>query len=365
MKDTREHLQLFDLIARQWMLPAAVDKIVFNHSHSAVAFGCADGAIGIAATADASSPQSRVRRAADTARLSIQPRGGPYPGLRHADHTKGRTTGIGPHGEAGFLFGKATGRVNAVSVGGISVHMPPKATGPITAAVSTPDALAYAVGDTVHLWSASADATMQVAPAPVTALTLSPDRTALACGYEGGVMLWSLGRDTDPEHVAFAGHPVDLNWSADGKHLVCCLGADGIAVIAIPSLDCATRGQFPAPVTSAGFAPGGDVVVASGAYRLAAWTLGPDSQPIITGKSGLVLVDRVAASPTRNLVAVGYANGLVSLAEIGRADEILLRQDTGTGISALAWSTDGRMLAIGARDGTAALIEFPDEMFKT
>lgn len=364
MKDSREHLQLFDLIARQWTAPDAVDQVLFNDDLSAVAFGSADGAISIAATADASSPQSRIRRALDTGQVSILPRSGAYRGLRHADHADRRTTALGAHGKSGFLFGKSTGRVNTVSAGGLSRHMPPKASGPILAAAARGETLAYAVGSSLHLWSDGADPLSRQAPASISVLLVSPDRSLLACGHDGGVMLWT-GQEGDAPHcVALAGRPVDLVFDAGGRHLACCLGPGGLAIIDLVSMDCILRDRFPGPVDSAGFTHEGKAVVASGAYRVAAWSLDAEGQPIATGRPGLVLVDRVAACPTRNLVAVGYANGLVSLAEPGRPDEILLRGDTGCAVTALGWSSDGRMLAIGGQDGSAALIEFPAEMFK-
>jgi hypothetical protein len=365
MKDTREHLQLFDLVARQWTAPDAVEQVLFNDDLSAVAFGCADGRIVIAATADASSPQSRIRRAVDTGQLSILPRSGGYPGPRHADHTDGRTTALGAHGTAGFLFGKSTGRMNTVSAGGLSRHLPPKAEGPILAAAARAETLAYAVGGELHLWAEDAEPLTRQAPDAISALRFSPDRSLLACGHDGGVMLWTGQENDPPQSVAFAGQPVDLVFDAEGRHLACCLGPGGLAVVDLATMTCILRDRFPGPVVSAGFMPEGGAVVASGAYRVAVWSLEGEGQPIATGRPGLVLVDRIAACPTRNLVAVGYANGLVSLAEPGRADEILLRGDTGSGVTALGWSSDGRMLAIGWQDGTAALFEFPAEMFKT
>ncbi len=364
MKDTHEQLQLFDLLARHWTVPCAVDQALFNDDLSAVAFGCADGRVAIAATADASSPQSRIRRAADTAQLSILPRTRGYSGLRQADHTDGRTTALGTHGMAGFLFGKSTGRMNTVSAGGLSRHVPPKASGPIAAAAARADTYAYAVDDCLHLWAEGAEPLTRQAPGAISVLRFSPDRSLLACGHDGGVMLWTGKADDPPQDVALAGRPVDLVFDAKGRHLACSLGPDGLAVLDLASLGCTQRDRFPGPVASAGFTPDGGAVVASGAYRVAAWSLDGAGQPIATGRPGLVLVERIAACPTRKLVAVGYANGLVSLAEPGRADEILLRVDTGSGVTALGWSSDGRMLAAGWQDGSAALIEFPAEMFK-
>ena len=97
---------------------------------------------------------------------------------------------------------------------------------------------------------------------------------------------------------------------------------------------------------------------------MAAWALN-DQSDVMSGKAGLVLIDAIATCPTRNLVAVGYANGLLSLAEIGKPSEILLREDTGAGISAMAWSANGAYLALAGTDGSAALVEFPDAMFKS
>lgn len=365
MKDGQDQLQLFDLIAREWVAPAAVNQVVFNENDSAVAFGCVNGAIAIAATADAAGSNARIRRSADSAQLSIQPRRGSYPALRHADHTDGRSTAVGSHRGDSFLFGKATGRVNSVSAGAISVHLPFKASGAVLATDAAGAAVAYAVADVVHIWAQDQPPLSQRAPTPISALRYAPDTSILACGHAGGVMLWAPDQKVAPRIVQIDGCPAALEWSRDGRYLGCCLGPDGLAIIDVSTMQCTVLGNFPAPVTSLGFAPDGKAVVASGAYRVAAWSLGSEARPVLTGKSGLVLVDRVAACPTRNLVAVGYANGLLSLAEIGRADEILLRQDTGVAISALRWSADGRMLAVGGQDGTAALIEFPQAMFKT
>jgi WD40 repeat protein len=365
MKDGPDQLQLFDLMAREWTAPGAVTDIAFNDTGSAVAFGCATGAIAIAATADAAGPDSRIRRAADSAQLMIQPRSGPYPALRHADHTDGRSSTVGRHQGDSFLFGKATGRMNTVSAGGLSMHLPPKGHGPVLAIAAAQGAVAYAIADSLHVWSADQAPVSQQTPTPIATLRYAPDASTLACGHAGGVMLWTPGSTAAPRTLPIDGCPVALEWSRNGRYLACCLGPDGLAIIDVAAMQCTVLGQFPAPVTSAGFTPDGTAVVASGAYRVTAWSLGPPLQSILTGKPGLVLIDRIAACPTRNLVAVGYANGLLSLAEIGRADEILLRQDTGFAISALEWSADGRMLAVGSQDGTAALIEFPDVMFKT
>lgn len=360
MKDDRQHLQFFDLIAREWQLPDLVQQITFNAGRTAVAFACKGGAVAIAATADKSPPRSRIRRAVDTAQLSIQPRDGTYPGPKLADHPQGRTTALGTFGQEQFLFGKSNGRINSVTPGGLCVHLPPKAGADIAAVAGAIDIVAYAVGAEVHLWHPERAARQVVSPAPVTCLRFSPDGQYLAIGHAAGVLVWSAL--DQPTAVAFDASPQVLEWSADGRWLACCLGRAGLMLIDMQDMSSKIYDHFPGPVTSAGFAA--NSVVASGAYRVAAWSL-DDGAPIITGKPGLVLVDAVAINDARNLAAVGYANGLLNLCQIGGDAEILLRQDTGAGVSALSWSSCGRFLGVGGRDGSAALVEFPDEMFKT
>ena len=56
MKDERAHLQLFDLIARDWALASPVRQITFSADDRAVAFASVDGSIHLAATADKPAP---------------------------------------------------------------------------------------------------------------------------------------------------------------------------------------------------------------------------------------------------------------------------------------------------------------------
>lgn len=373
MKDERAHLQLFDLIARDWQIDGVVQQISFNAGDSAVAFACADGAVYLAATADKSSPGSRVRRAVDTGRLTIAPREKPFLPLKLADHTAGRSTPVVPHGPVNFAFGKDTGRVNTLTPGGIASHLPAKGPGPVGATAVSPDGqtLAFACGSSVHVTPATADrAEILTADGIVTGLAFSPDGRTLAAVHDGGLTRWSLeapnreAPNQEPVRSAFAGLPVGVAWRRDGAWLAIRLEADGFALVEAATGAVTRQGGFPAAVRSVDFALPTDTVVASGAFRVAGWTLG-DHADVVSGKAGLLLVEAVAACPTRNLVAVGYANGLISLAEIGRPAEILLREDTGAAITAMAWSSNGTYLALGGTDGSVALVEFPDDMFKS
>ena len=368
MKDERAHLQLFDLIARDWMLACPATGVTFNADNTAVAFACANGAVYLAATADKESSNSRVRRAVDTARVTIAPRSKSHPPLKTADYSEGRSSAVVPHGAKNFAFAKANGRINTLTPGGIAVHLPAKAAGGINAVASTAGGatLAYACGDTVYLTASNADEKQHLAvPAQISGLAFSPDSKTLAVAHASGVSLWPVA---DVEAAALTipipGVPTSATWRADGKWLAVCLQSDGFCAINLANNEAFAHGRFPAPVRSLAFGGPTNTIVAAGAFRIAAWAL-DDQSDIVSAKAGLVLINAVATCPTRNLVAVGYANGLLSLAEIGRPSEILLREDTGAGVAAMAWSSDGKFLAVAGSDGSAALVDFPDSMFKS
>jgi WD40 repeat protein len=368
MKDERAHLQLFDLIARDWMLASPATGITFNNANSAVAFSCADGTVYLAATADKEPPNSRIRRAVDTARLTIAPRSGSFAPLKAADFTDGRSSAVVPHGPTNFAFAKIDGRINTLTPGGIAVHLPVRATGPIEALSIAPDGqtVAYLRGGGALVCTRDGDLVRSLStPAPATAISFSPDGKTLAVADELGVSLWAADSlDRQAVHTPIAGTPDGLFWRADAAWLAIYLREDGFGVMNVETRGVTTSHNFPSPVHSLGFGGPTDAIVAAGAFRVVAWGL-ENGTDFLSGKAGLVIINAVATCPTRNLVAVGYANGLISLAEVGRPSEILLREDTGAAIQALAWSTDGNYLAVAGADGSVALVEFPDSMFKS
>lgn len=368
MKDERAHLQLFDLIARDWQLDSPVQQISFNADISAVAFACADGSVHLAATADKASPTVRTRRAIDTGRLTIAAREKPFLPLKPAEFTEGRSSDVVAFGAQGFAFAKTSGRINALSAGGIAYHIPPRAQAAIQILAASADGktLAYASGRQLYIVSAETTEPQMIAlPDVISAVAFSPDGLTLAVAQ--GNAVWPLpvqNLNSPPIATVLAEPATALQWHPDSIWLVCRVAADGFYLIDTACNHVLHRSKFPTAVRSVGFGQNTQSVVASGAFRVAAWAL-EDGRDVVTGKAGLVLVNAVATCPNRNLVAVGYANGLLSLAEIGQPSEILLREDTGAGITAMVWSQDGRFLALAGTDGSAALVEFPDAMFKS
>lgn len=348
-------LTLFDLLARSWQVPAPVSAVRFSADGSAVAFATADGAMLVAAAPDAEPPDSRVRISGDLGQMTLRPRTRqPTPLVSLGALADGPV----PLATAGddFLAGTGDGTVLRVVRGG--------STEALFRLGSAVQALDHANGVTVAadhdgIRLAGHDHLSTRALAGIRAVALSADGTRVAVAGATDVLL--LGGDEMVFPVAGAER---LAWRGDGEWLAAALGPAGVALL---GADGPVRlGDFPAPVRDISWSAPAHAFVAGGAFRIAAWdaaTLPATDRPLVTGQPGLVVVEAVAAHPTRPLVAAGYANGQVVVARIGGRDELLLRQD-GAAVTCLAFSPDGRELAIGDAGGTAAVVGFPSQMFK-
>lgn len=119
---------------------------------------------------------------------------------------------------------------------------------------------------------------------------------------------------------------------------------------------------YPSKTRALSFTRGGKWLATSGAESVVLWPFfggGPmGKQPTELAGGDDVLCTMVAAHPQQDMVAAGFSDGLVVLAEIGAA-RILPVAGRGRGpVSALAWSADGGKLAFGTESGFAAVVDF-------
>ena len=197
------------------------------------------------------------------------------------------------------------------------------------------------------------------APSSVRVASLSPDGGTVAFGSAQGIEFAQAAAPGEIVRRCPTPGPVDrIVWRDDGDYIAAACGAAGLALVDLRDGRIGRVDGFPAPLRSIAFSGPSNALVASGAYQIAAWDLerppfdGDRSGALETGRTGMVAVVEVAAHPKRRLVAAAYANGKVVIAEPGRRDEMILKA-SGATPAALAWSADGRMLAI-ARDTRCA-----------
>jgi hypothetical protein len=68
-------------------------------------------------------------------------------------------------------------------------------------------------------------------------------------------------------------------------------------------------------------------------------------------------IDAVACHPKQDIVATGYADGMVLLVRVEDGAEILAKKPGDAPVKALAWSADGALLAFGTESGEAGIID--------
>lgn len=372
-QQTMQNLTLFDLLARSWQRPSAMADLRFSADGSAVAFTTVDGTIAIAAVADHEPPEARIRVSNDLGQTTIRPREKPpVPLIATAAFGDGDVP-LASYAHSGFLVGAASGEVLHLTIGGEVVDPLVKIDGSIVAIDHSARAgmtavsngrdvfIAHGQGDTVRLELGGAS--------PCDVLAFSPGGR-LACGVGERLSIWAVEGDTALiRDIPLSARPVSIRWSGDGTWLACGLETGGFALVCLADGRAEIVAGFPSPVRTVCWSQPAHALFASGAFRIAGWSMtvppvgGETSGALETGRAGLVLVEALAAHPEKKLIAAGYANGRITIAQIGARDELLVRP-LGSAVTALAWSGDGRHLAIGAVDGTAAIVTFPAQMFK-
>ncbi len=368
------NLTLFDLLARSWQRPASVTAACFAADGATVAFASMDGTVAISAVADDEPPDSRVRVSGDLGQTTIRPRAKPPTMLIATPPLGPGHVPIAAYGNADFIIGSGGGEVVPLLADGTLrepllrlekgiVALDHSLAGETTVA-SDGDKILLARPDVRPATLAHGLA------APIKTAALSGGGDHLAFGAGRHLSVWVVGDEIMPlDNFACAGEPGSIIWRSDAPWLACALGVDGFCLIDLARGTTHAVAGFPTAVDTLCWSPSANALLASGAFRIAAWAM--DSAPVAgqtsgvleTGRAGLVPVTAVAAHPSKPRVAAGYANGQIVIAQIGSRDELGVRL-AGGAVTSLAWSPDGNHLAVGDADGSAAIVSFPAQIFK-
>lgn len=360
---------LYDLMARNWTLDASVHSACIDIANKTVAFALADGRVALAPVSDPESAIDRIRVEADTGRTLIRARTKPVAAPIVTKPLADGPVMLAPSARTGFIAASADGRLTHVTPRGqtIKILLPPA---PLSAmatngrgqlALARPDMVLVHDEETLERRAAI------LTSGTVTGLVYAPDGQRLAVIQDGKTILWqsserSLSFDTEGDGGAI--------FAPDGQWLAGPGPDNAFWLLRLSDGKQARIENFRARPASIAFGTKSDTLHAAGAFRIASWSLltppfdDPATGALRTGKPGMVLIERVATHPARDLVACGMADGTVSVAQSGRPEEMLLRQADGHAITALHWADGGKLMVIATSAGDAALITLPPQMFK-
>ena len=218
-------------------------------------------------------------------------------------------------------------------------------------------------------WSAGKTACVQgkdlrtfEAPSTVGGLAFFPKGFRLALAHYNGATLWFPNASgAAPERLEWKGSHLGATVSPDGRFVVTTMQEPMLHGWRLADRQHMRMSGYAARVVSLSWSSGGQWLATSGANQLVLWPFQSKDGPM--GKTPRLLtpsghrIDVVACHPRTDVVAAGYANGLVLLVRIEDGAEVLAKKPADAPITALAWSPDGRLLAWGSEAGEAGIVD--------
>lgn len=184
--------------------------------------------------------------------------------------------------------------------------------------------------------------------------------------YNGVTLHWVNGQGS-PTNLAWNGAHIDVDFSPNGKFLITSMQENALHGWKLDGkADDDNRHMrmtgYPAKVKSMSWSNKGKWLATSGASAAIAWPFsgkdGPmGKSPLELGTRGDTFVSCVACHPGEDVVAIGYADGMILAARFEDGKEALLRRGGSGPISSIHWNKDGRLLAFGSETGECGVID--------
>jgi WD40 repeat protein len=197
-------------------------------------------------------------------------------------------------------------------------------------------------------------------PSTVGALAYAPKGLRLAIAHYNGVSLWFPKAESAPEVLGWKGSHLGVKFSPDGRFVVSSMQEPTLHGWRIADGRSMRMSGYGARVRSLAFTADGKWLATSGSTQLILWPFAGKDGPI--GKEPRLLaptdsqLEVVACHPRHEVVAAGYANGLILLVRLEDGAEILAKQPGAAPVTALGWDAAGAALAFGTEDGDAGVI---------
>lgn len=222
---------------------------------------------------------------------------------------------------------------------------------------------AASVGKQLHLFDAKgAKLKTLVHPSSVGGIAFDAKGKRVAASHYNGASLWFVASKEDkPRLLEWKGSHAGIAISPDGTHVVTAMQESALHGWRLADGQHMRMSGYPSKTHFLSFTARGRWLATSGADAVVVWPFfggGPmgKAPTELAGGDG-VLCSAVACHPQHEVVAAGFADGLVLLAEIGSGKVVPVAAPGHGGISALGWNATGTHLAFGTEQGFAGLVD--------
>jgi WD40 repeat protein len=269
----------------------------------------------------------------------------------------------------GFISGGDDGKVRRIDAGGIVSDVASFGNKWVehiaTYALDTGKGLiAASAGKIVRLFDQSGQMLKELThPSTVTGLVFDAKGKRIGASHYNGASLWFVAAKTDtPRKLEWKGSHTGILIHPEGEAVVTAMQENALHGWKLPDGQHMRMSGYPAKTNSLSFTRNGKWMASSGADAMVLWPFfggGPMGKaPVeLAGGDGIICT-QVACNPKDEIVAGGFADGLVVVADIGSSRILPVVPPDHGPISALAWSLDGTRLTVGTETGFAAVIDF-------
>ena len=263
----------------------------------------------------------------------------------------------------GFATGGDDGKLMRVSPDGSAIEVKRFGMKWVEQVAAHGDLLACAVGKSVHLVGPAGPLKTLDHPSSVTGLAFDAKGKRICASHYNGASLWFVAAKADsPRRLEWKGSHTGIAVHPAGDAVVTTMQENALHGWRLSDGQHMRMSGYPAKTESLSFSRNGKWLASSGADTVVLWPFfggGPMGKaPTELAGGDNVVCTRVACHPAQDIVAAGFNDGLVAVANIASARVLPVAPARHGPVSALAWSADGTRLAFGTETGFAALVDF-------
>ncbi|WP_149537934.1 WD40 repeat domain-containing protein [Siccirubricoccus phaeus] len=222
---------------------------------------------------------------------------------------------------------------------------------------------AAAVGKQLHLFDAKGEKLKTLTtPSAVAGIAFDGKGKRVAASHYNGASLWFVAAKEDKARLLeWKGSHTTIVISPDGTHVVTAMQENALHGWRLSDSQHMRMSGYPSKTKFLSFTARGKWLATSGADSIVIWPFfggGPmgKAPTELAGGDG-VLCSAVACHPQHEIVAAGFADGLVLLAEIASGRVVPVAAPGHGPVSALGWNASGSHLAFGTETGFAGIVD--------